>query len=53
MQIERSSQQVDRRRRQEMRDGKRRTYDAIDPLDVVMMYRFKAMEPEKVRVYLK
>ena len=25
----------------------------IDPHDVVMMYRFKAMEPEKVRAYLK
>jgi hypothetical protein len=25
----------------------------IDPHDAVMMYRFKAMEPEKVRAYLK
>jgi hypothetical protein len=42
-----SQQKTDRRRRQEMRDGRRRTHDAIDP---VMIYRFKAMEPKKVRV---
>src|SRR6267142_3915083 len=48
-----SQLKADRRRRQEMRDGRRRTRDAIDPLDVVIMYRFKAMEPEKVRAYLK
>jgi hypothetical protein len=48
-----SQQKVDRRQRQEMRDERRGTHDAIDPLDLVMMYRFKAMEPEKVRAYLK
>jgi len=31
----------------------RETHDPIDPHDVVMMYRFIAMEPENVRAYLK
>jgi hypothetical protein len=42
-----------RQRRWEARDRRRGTHDAIDPLDVAMMYRFKAMEPEKLRAYLK
>src|SRR6266850_895477 len=29
------------------------THDAIHPIDVAMMYRFMAMEPENVRAYLK
>jgi hypothetical protein len=34
------------------RNGRRSVHGAIHPHDVVMMYRFKAMEPEKVRAYL-
>jgi len=33
--------------------GRHDIHDAIDPHDVVMMYRFRAMEPEKVRAYLE
>jgi len=41
-------------RKQINSDAERRdTYDAINPLDVAMMYRFKAMGPEKARAYLK
>jgi hypothetical protein len=39
-----------RRRRQEMRDAAK---TMLLTLDVAMMYRFQAMEPEKVRDYLK
>jgi hypothetical protein len=46
-----------RRRDQEQRykrhNRRRSRHNAIDPHDVVMMYRFQAMEPEKVRAYLK
>ena len=48
-----SQQKADRQRCREARDGRRDTYDAINPLDVAMMYRFKAMGPEKARAYLK
>ena len=41
------------RRSRQRRYEKRGIHDAIDPHDVVMMYRFQAMEPEKVRAYLK
>ena len=37
----------------ERRDRRRSRHNAIDPYDVVMMYRFQAMEPEKVRAYLE
>ena len=43
-----------RDKRQEARDPKNRgTNNAVDPLDVAMMYRFKAVDPEKVKAYLK
>jgi hypothetical protein len=32
---------------------RRGIHDAINPHDVVMMYRFQAMEPEEVRAYLE
>jgi len=38
---------------QQRRHGRRRAHDAIDPHDMVMMHRFSAMEPEKVRAYLE
>ena len=50
---ENSRQAVDRQQRYERRDGRRRNRDAIDPYDLVLMYRCQAMEPEKVRAYLK
>jgi hypothetical protein len=43
----------DRQKRWERRDRNRDTHDAIHPIDVAMMYRFMAMEPEQVRAYLK
>jgi hypothetical protein len=46
-------QTADRQQRHERRDGRRRNRDATDPYDLVLMYRFQAMEPEKVRAYLK
>jgi len=42
-----------RQKRKEARDRNRDTHDAIHPIDVAMMYRFMAMEPENVRAYLK
>jgi hypothetical protein len=51
---ENSSRQIAaRQQRYERRDGRRGNRDAIDPCDLVMMYRCQAMEPEKVRAYLK
>ena len=44
-----SGQKAARRRRHERRG----IHDAVDPHDVVMMYRFLAMEPEKVRAYVE
>ena len=35
------------------RDRRRGIHGAIDPYDVVMMCRFQAMEPDKVRSYLQ
>jgi len=34
-------------------EGRHGTHNPIDPYDVFMMYQFKAIEPEKVRAYLK
>lgn len=49
-----SSRQIAaRQQRYERRDGRRGNRDAVDPFDSVMMYRCQAMEPEKVRAYLK
>lgn len=46
-------QAADRQQRYERRDGRRRNRDTIHPYDLVLMYRCQAMEPEKVRAYLK
>jgi hypothetical protein len=37
----------------EGRGGRRSNRDVIDPYDLVMMYQFQAMEPEKVKAYVK
>jgi hypothetical protein len=34
------------------RNGRRGVHDAIHPHDVLMMYQFQAVEPEKVRAFL-
>jgi hypothetical protein len=39
--------------RQERQRQRQRACNAVHPHDLVMMYRFKAMEPEKVRAYLR
>ena len=44
---------ADRRQRYGRHDGRRRNRDAIDPYELVLMYRCQAMEPEKARAYLK
>jgi len=47
---ENSSRKISaRQQRYERRDGRR----GIDPYDLIMMYRCQAMEPEKVRAYLR
>ena len=43
----------DQEQRYERRGRRRGRHDGINPFDVVMMYRFQAMEPEKVRAYLR
>lgn len=44
---------VAQQRHYDRRGGRRSRHNAIHPHDVLMMYRFKAMEPEKVMAYIK
>jgi len=48
-----NSSKTARQKCYDRRDRRRGIHGAIDPYDVVMMYRFQAMEPDKVRSYLK
>jgi hypothetical protein len=48
-----SGHKAARQRHYEGRDGRRSRHNAIHPHDVLMMYQFKAMEPEKVMAYIK
>jgi hypothetical protein len=52
---ERRNKRQKREKEKEKRKGKRkeRARNAVHPLDLVMMYRFMAMEPENVRAYLR
>jgi hypothetical protein len=46
-------QKAERKERFHMRQERERARNAIHPHDLLMMYRFRAMEPEKVRAYLR